>query len=145
MKTRDGNCRWSALRRLDAGKNCVTRTAILLVYWILDCCFRRSEFNKTRTSTFLSYSIGISSLPSSPLWNHQKPWKFKHAGHLHWNESFVFSSCRCSKRSVSCLLIMNWSEHFIQWGFFQICSGNINTSLLFYAFEDMHLINKVQE
>ena len=39
-------------------------------------------------------------------------------------ESFVFSSCRCSKQSVSRLLTLNWSEHFIGWGFFQICSGN---------------------
>ena len=33
-------------------------------------------------------------------------------------------------------------EHFIWWGFFQICSGNSNTSLLWYACEVIHLINK---
>ena len=42
-------------------------------------------------------------------------------------KSFVFSSCRCSEQSVSCLLTLNWSEHFIWW---EICSGNNNTSLL---------------
>ena len=56
-------------------------------------------------------------------------------------ESFVFSSCRCSKQSVSCLLTLNWSEHFIRWGCFQICSGNNNTSLL-YACQVIHLINQ---
>ena len=56
-------------------------------------------------------------------------------------EGFVFSSCRCSKQSVSRLLTVNWSEHFIRWGCFQICSGNNNTSLL-YACEVLHLIKK---
>ena len=56
-------------------------------------------------------------------------------------KGFVFSSCRCSKQSVSRLLTVNWSEHFIRWGCFQICSGNNNTSLL-YACEVLHLIKK---
>ena len=37
---------------------------------------------------------------------------------------------------------INWSEHFIQWGCFQICSRNNNTSLLLYACEVINLINK---
>ena len=53
------------------------------------------------------------------------------------------SSCRCSKHSVSRLLTLNWSEHFIWCGCFQICSGNNNTSsLLLYACKVIHLINK---
>ena len=70
--------------------------------------------------------------------------KFKRARHLHWHlhlQDFVFSSSRCSKQSVSRLLTLNWSEHFIWCGCFQICSGNNNT-LLLYAFEVIHLINK---
>ena len=50
-------------------------------------------------------------------------------------KGFVFSSCRCSKQSVSRLLTMNWSEHFIRCGCFQICNGNNNTSLLVHACE----------
>ena len=34
------------------------------------------------------------------------------------------------------------AEHFIWRGCFQICSGNYNTSLLLYACEVIHLINK---
>ena len=52
-------------------------------------------------------------------------------------KGFVFSTYRCSKQSVSRLLILNWSEHFIRWGCFQICSG-----ILLYAWEVIHLINK---
>ena len=37
---------------------------------------------------------------------------------------------------------MNWSEHFIRWSFFQICSGINNNTLLLYACEVIHLINK---
>ena len=55
---------------------------------------------------------------------------------------FAFFSGRCSKESVSRLLTVNWSEHFIQWGCFQIFSGNNNTSLLLYACEVIHLISK---
>ena len=32
-------------------------------------------------------------------------------------ESFVFSLCRCSKQSVSHVVTLNWSEHFIWWAF----------------------------
>ena len=57
-------------------------------------------------------------------------------------KGFVFSLHRCSKQSVSRLLTLNWSEHFIRWGCFQICGGNNNTSLLLYACEVIHLINE---
>ena len=56
-------------------------------------------------------------------------------------EGFTFSSCRCSKQSVSRLLTVNWTEHFIWWGCFQICSESNNKSLLFYACGIIHLIN----
>ena len=52
-------------------------------------------------------------------------------------EGFVFSSCKSSKQSVSRLLTLNWSEHLIWWGFFQICSKNN-----LHACEVVHLINK---
>ena len=55
-------------------------------------------------------------------------------------EGFVFSSCRCSKQSVSRLLTVNWSEQFIRLGYFHICCGNNNT--LLYACEVIHLIKK---
>ena len=58
-------------------------------------------------------------------------------------EGFAFSSCRCSKQSVSRLLTVNWTEHFIWWGCFQICSASNNKSLLFYACGIIHLINSV--
>ena len=77
--------------------------------------------------------------------NHKKPEidkKIQACETLKLTKSFVFSSCRWSKQSVSCLLTLNQSEHFIQLGFFQICSRNNNTSLLFYACEVIHLINK---
>ena len=70
----------------------------------------------------------------SPLCkNHKKPEfdkKIQTYKAVTLTESFVFSSCRCSKQSVSCLLTLNLSEHFIRWGCFQICSGNKNTLLL---------------
>ena len=37
---------------------------------------------------------------------------------------------------------LNWSEHFVRWGYFQIYIGNNNTSLLLYASEVIYLINK---
>ena len=43
---------------------------------------------------------------------------------------------------VSHLLTLNWSKHFIRWGCFQICSENNDASLLLYACEVIHLINK---
>ena len=76
----------------------------------------------TRTSTFLSHSIRI--LVDK---------KIQVCETLKLTEGFVFSSCRCLKQSVSPLLTPNWSEHFIRCGYFQICSGNNNTSLLLYA------------
>ena len=39
------------------------------------------------------------------------------------------------------LLTVNWSEHFFRWGYFQICSGN-NISSLLYPCEVIHLIKK---
>ena len=77
--------------------------------------------------------------------NHKKPEvdrKIQTCETLTMTESFVFSSCRCSKQSVSRLLTLKWSEHFIRWGCFHICSGNNNASLLLYACEVIHLINK---
>ena len=77
--------------------------------------------------------------------NHKKPEvdkKIQVCETLILTESFVFSSCRCSKQSVSRLLTPNWSEHFIWRGFFQIFSGNNNASLLLYTCEVVHLINK---
>ena len=58
-----------------------------------------------------------------------------------YTKGFIFSSNRCSEQSVSCLLTLNWSQHFIWWDCFQICSGNNNT-LLLYAYEVTHLVNK---
>ena len=57
-------------------------------------------------------------------------------------KGFVFSLYRCSKQLVSCLLTLNWSEPFIPWGCFQICSANNNASLLLHACEVIHLVNK---
>ena len=77
--------------------------------------------------------------------NHKKPEvakKTQACETITLTKSFAFSWCRCSKQSVSCLLTMIWSEHFIRWGFFQICSGNNNTSLLLYACELSYLISK---
>ena len=55
-------------------------------------------------------------------------------------EGFVFSSCKRSKQSASHLLALNWSEQPIRCGYFQICSGNNNISLSFYACEVIHLM-----
>ena len=90
--------------------------------------FQRSEFNNTllyqnerggntatRTSTSLSHSIRVLSLLLSLCKNHKKPEvdkKIQACKTLTSTEGFVFSSCRCSKQSVSCLLTLNWSEHF---------------------------------
>ena len=83
---------------------------------------------------------------SPPLYkNHKKTEvdkKIQACDTLTLTKSFVFSSCRCSKQSVSRLLTLNWLEHFVQWGYFQICSKNNNTSLLLYSCEVIHLINK---
>ena len=75
----------------------------------LDCCFWRLEFNNTRTSTSLSYSIrGPSLLPSPPLYkNHKKTEvdkKIQACQTLVLTKRFVFSSCRCWQQSVSHLL-----------------------------------------
>ena len=67
-------------------------------------------------------------------------WKFKQENHI--DRELCIFLVRCSKQSVSCLLTLNCSEHFIRWGCFQICSGNNNVSLLLYASEVIHLINK---
>ena len=83
----------------------------------------------TRTSKSLSHSIRVLSL--HPLCkNHKKPEvdkKIQACKTLILTEGFAFSSCRCSKQSVSRLLTLNWSEHFIRCGPFQICSENNNT------------------
>ena len=56
-------------------------------------------------------------------------------------EGFVLSIYKYLKQSVTPLITLNWSEHFIRWRCFQICSGN-NKSLLLHACEVIHLINK---
>ena len=75
-------------------KNCVKQMEIPLVSFFiyvifhitpLNCCFRRSEFNNTRTSTFLSYSIRVSSLLPSPL---SKPLNHKPLC-LNWMSRFL--------------------------------------------------------
>ena len=129
----------------------------------LYCSFRRSKFNSTllyhnegeiiptRTSTSLSHSLRVPSLLAL-CENHKKPEIDKKI--QVWEtltetletletltEGSVFSSCRCLKQSVSRLLTLNWSKHFIRCGCFQICSGNNNT-LLLCACEAFHLINK---
>ena len=116
------------------------------------CCFRSSEFN----NTFLYQIKGgvkqsqehqhpchilLEFCHSSPPFckNHKKIGRACKIFTL--SKGFAFSSYRCSKQSVSRVLSVNWSEHFIRWGCFQICSGN-NKSLLLYACEVIHLINK---
>ena len=89
--------------------------------------------------------ILLESWHSSPPLrkNHKKPKvdkKIQACETLTLTESFVFSSCRCSKQLVSLLLTMNWSEHLIRRACFQICSGSNNKSL--YACKVIHLINK---
>ena len=111
----------------------------------LGCCIQRSEFNNTRVSTSLSYSVRVRDSSPPLCKNHKKPEvakKTQACETITLTKSFAFSWCRCSKQSVSCLLTMIWSEHFIRWGFFQICSGNNNTSLLLYACELSYLISK---
>ena len=103
-----------------------------------------SEFNNTRRSTSLSYLLELRHSSSSLCKNHKKPEvdkKIQACETFTLTESFVFSSCRCSKQSVSCLLTQNWSEHFIRWVCFQVCTENNNTLFLF-ACEIIHLINK---
>ena len=66
--------------------------------------------------------------------NHKKPEVDKNIRAwetLTLTEGFVFSSCTWSKQSVSRSLTLDWSEHFIWCGCFQICSGNNNTLLLY--------------
>ena len=108
------------------------------------------------TSTHSSHFIGNSLSPHSEKrliicgWffsggtpfckNHKKPEvdkKIQAYETLTLTKSFVFSSCRSSKQSESRLLALNWSEHFIRWGCFQICSRN-NYTLLLYACEFIH-------
>ena len=110
-----------------------------------DCCFRKSEFN----TTLLYQNEGEETQPQEHQHSCLILLEFRHSfptlckNHikgeadkkiqawetLKFTEGFVFASYRCSKQSVSRLLTLNWSEHFIQWGCFQICCGNNNTSL----------------
>ena len=67
---------------------------------------------------------------SSPLLckNHKKPEvdkKIQACETVGLTDSFVFSSCRCSKQSVSRLLTLNWSEHFIWWVAFKFVAETI--------------------
>ena len=61
--------------------------------------------------------------------------------HLHWPKALYCPHVN-TQQSVSILLTVSSSEHFIRWGYFQICSGNINASLLLYTCEVTHLIKK---
>ena len=64
-----------------------------------------------------------SSLPLCK--NNKKPYvdtKIQTCETFTLTEGFVFSSCRCSKQSVSRLLTLSQSEHLIRYGCFQICS-----------------------
>ena len=134
-------------------KNCVTRTETLhfscVLFFLspLDCCFRRSEFNNTLLyqNSYPSPILLEFRHSSPPLCKtHKKPEvdkKIQACETLALTEGSVFSSCRCSKQSMSCLLTLNLSEHFIWCGCFQICSGNNNASLL-YTCEVIHLIRK---
>ena len=115
------------------------------------CYFRLLNFTPRKTYWIQFTPVKTFSKSDCPLvWhcspplckNHKKPEadkKIQVSKTLPLTESFVFSWCRCSKQSVS-RLTMNWSEHFIWWGFFQIFSGNNNTSLLLYACEVIHFV-----
>ena len=50
-------------------------------------------------------------------------------------KGFVFSSYKHSEQSVSCLLTLNWSEHFIWRVYLQMWSANNNISLLSHTCE----------
>ena len=116
--------------------------------WILTTLFfikTRWEEIATRTSTSQPHSIRVLSLLPLLCKNHKKPEVDKiiqACGTLTLTKGFVLSLCRCSKQSVSCLITLNWSEHLISCGCFQLCSGSNNISLLLYACEVIHLINK---
>ena len=125
-------------------KNCVTRKEILLISFLMYHPWIAAS--KGRSLTTLEHQhlcpILLEFYHSSPplCENHKKSEvdkKMQACEKLTLTESFVFSSCPCSKQSVSRLLTLNWSEHFIRWGCFQIWSGNNNT-LLLYAFDVIH-------
>ena len=120
----------------------------------LDCCFwslttlfstkMRGEEIATRTSTSSPILLEFRHFSPPFCKNHKKPEvdkKIRACETLTLTEGLVFSSCRCSKQSLS-RLSLNCSEHFIRCGCFQVCRGNNNTSLLLYACEIIHLINK---
>ena len=106
------------------------------------CCFPSSESNNTllyqnegeetqsqkhQHSCHVLLELRHSSLP---FWkNHKKTWG-QACETITLIEVVAYSSCRCSKQLVFHLLTVNWFEHFIRWGYIQICSGNNNTSLL---------------
>ena len=123
---------------------------MLLFISLLDCYFQRSEFNNTllyqKEGGGNSHkNIRVLSLLPPLCKNHKKPEvdrKIQAYKTLTLTKGFLFSLCRCPKQSVSRLLSLNCSEHFIWCGCFQICSENNNTSLLLYACEVIHLINK---
>ena len=114
-------------------KNCVTRTEILLVSFLMYHITPGLLLSICRSLTAQEHQhpcpILLEFRHSSPplCKNHKKhnvDKKIQICETVTLTESFVFSSCRCSKQSASRLLILNWSEHFIQWGCFQICRGN---------------------
>ena len=113
-----------------------------------DCCFRKSEFN----TTLLYQNEGEETQPQEHQHSCPILLQFRHSfptlckNHikgevdkkiqawetLKFTKGFVFASYRCSKQSVSRLLTLNWSEHFIQWGCFQICCGIIHHYTCFF-------------
>ena len=121
-------------------KNCITRMEILLVSSLMYVIFHispglllnRSEFNNTllcqnegvgiatRTLTSLSLILLEFRHSSPPLCKNNKKLdvdkKIQACETLTLTKGFVFSSRRCSKQSVSRLLTLNWSEHFIRCG-----------------------------
>ena len=115
----------------------------------LDCCFwslttlfstkMRGEEIATRTSTSSPILLEFRHFSPPFCKNHKKPEvdkKIQACETLTSTEGFVFFWCRCSKQSVF------RSEHFIWCSCYEICTGNNNTSLLLYACEVIHLINK---
>ena len=134
-------------------KIALTRTEILLVSFLcmlffislLNCCFRRPEYNNTILHQNegggnshkninipfpfyqSSFTPPLSSVKTKK--NLRSIRKFQYARHI-LTEGFVFSSCRCSKQSVPHLLTLNWSEYLIWCSCFQISCGNNNTSVI---------------
>ena len=105
----------------------------------------RGEEIATRTSTSSPILLDFRHFSPPFCKNHKKAEvdkKIQACETLTLTEGLVFSSCRCSKQSLSRLLSLNCSVHFIRCGCFQVCRGNNNTSLLLYVYEVIHFINQ---